>query len=197
MRFRALILASLWITTEEPKSKIMNIYLSIFLQQLERMFELFALTIVVIKRDCADATIMQTIDRVEECERYLKGLMNDAMAMSHILSENRKEDDDDGVERSEIIKLYYEEYLNDDVKNVRKILIKSYAAIPFFIRIGATWNTVSDLIHRLVYSCSISTVKKYSSKYVSLHRCFETSLVYRANEIATISVSIKQRKNFN
>ena len=46
-------------------------------------------------RDCADATIMQTIDRVKERERYLKNLMNDAIAMSRTLSE--KEDGDDGV----------------------------------------------------------------------------------------------------
>ncbi|EGI67991.1 hypothetical protein G5I_03348 [Acromyrmex echinatior] len=45
--------------------------------------------------DCADATIMQTIDRVKERERYLKNLMNDAIAMSRTLSE--KEDGDDGV----------------------------------------------------------------------------------------------------
>jgi len=37
---------------------------------------------IVCFRDCVDAAIMQTIDRIEECESYLKGLMNDAMAMS-------------------------------------------------------------------------------------------------------------------
>ncbi|XP_039311266.1 uncharacterized protein LOC113003043 isoform X1 [Solenopsis invicta] len=37
IRFKTLILASLWVTTEEPKPKIMNIYLSIFLKQLERL----------------------------------------------------------------------------------------------------------------------------------------------------------------
>jgi len=46
---------------------------------------------IVCFRNCADAAIMQTINRAEECERYLKGLMNNVMAMSSTLSENRKE----------------------------------------------------------------------------------------------------------
>jgi len=65
----------------------------------EIYFNLCYLSLTVYFRDCADVVIMQTIDRVQECGRYLKVLMNDAVIMSRILSENMKENSDDGVKR--------------------------------------------------------------------------------------------------
>lgn len=47
---------------------------------------------------CRCCDYANNIHRVEECEKYLKVLVNDAMA-NRILSENKKEDNNDGTEK--------------------------------------------------------------------------------------------------
>ncbi|EGI67658.1 hypothetical protein G5I_03702 [Acromyrmex echinatior] len=71
---------------------ICNIYCDVLTTEADNKTEyqlLGTILAIVCFRDCADA-IIQTIDRVEECQRYLKGLMNDAMAMSRTLKIGKK-----------------------------------------------------------------------------------------------------------